>query len=96
VLLLPGLIRIRLPAQVFLLIVILLAFVQWKVDNPMLLLERFVPGGGWFEIGLIASYGALLASQMQDPRNYLYTLLGLPFIMPYRILCLWFPGALRG
>ena len=33
----------------------------------MLLLERFIEGGGWFQIMLIASYGALVAYMMQDP-----------------------------
>lgn len=56
----------RLPVQVFLLTVLLLSFVQWKVENPLLLLERFVKGGGWFEIVLIGSYGALVAFKMQD------------------------------
>ena len=61
--------RIRLPVLVFLFTSVLLSFVQWKVDNPMLLFERFVPGGGWFEIALIALYGALVAWKMQDPSN---------------------------
>ena len=37
------------------------SFVQMKVDNPMLLLERFVKGGGWFEIACMGFYGALVA-----------------------------------
>jgi NAD-dependent dihydropyrimidine dehydrogenase PreA subunit len=59
----------RLPSAVFLSTTILLSFVQWKVENPMLLLERFVKGAGWLEIGLIAGYGALVAFKMQDPRK---------------------------
>ncbi len=59
--------RFRLPVLVFLLTVILLSFVQWKVENPLLLLERFVKGGGWFEIVIIGLYGALVAYKMQDP-----------------------------
>lgn len=33
----------------------------------MLLLERFLPGGGWIELVLIALYGAIVAYNMQDP-----------------------------
>jgi len=58
---------LRLPAAVFLLILLLLVPVQLKVENPMLLLERFIPGGGWFEMAVIALYGALVAYHMQDP-----------------------------
>ena len=56
-----------LPAGVFLTVVSLLVFVQWKVENPMLLAERFVKGGGWFEILVVGLYGALLSWHMQDP-----------------------------
>ena len=57
----------RLPAAVFLFVLFLLVPVQLKVENPMLLLERFIPGAGWFEIILIAVYGAIVAYHMQDP-----------------------------
>lgn len=59
----------RLPATVFLLVLLLLVPVQLKVERPMLLLERFVSGGGWAQILLIAAYGALVAYKMQDPRK---------------------------
>jgi len=58
---------LRLPLAVFLLILLLLIPVQLKVENPMLLLERFIPGGGWIELVLIALYGAIVAFHMQDP-----------------------------
>ncbi|MBE9518239.1 MAG: 4Fe-4S binding protein, partial [Bacteroidetes bacterium] len=45
---------LRLPFAVFLFVLFLLIPVQLKVENPMLLLERFIPGAGWFEIILIA------------------------------------------
>jgi len=32
-------------------------------------MERFIPGGGWFEIPLIAFYGAFLGYKMQDPKE---------------------------
>jgi len=57
----------RLPLAVFLFVLFLLIPVQLKVENPMLLLERFIPGAGWFEIILIALYGAIVAYHMQDP-----------------------------
>ena len=57
----------RLPAAVFALVVMLLTIVQVKVDPPMLLLERFIPGGGWAELILIGIYGAVVSYHMQDP-----------------------------
>ena len=60
---------LRLPLLVFLFTLFLLSFVQWKVENPMLLLERFIPGAGWFEIALIGLYGAVVAYHMQDPKK---------------------------
>ena len=59
--------KLRLPSMVFLFTVFLLSFVQVKVENPMLLLERFIQGGGWAEILLIGLYGALVTYHMQDP-----------------------------
>ena len=56
---------------VFLITVTLLSFVQIKVENPMLLLERFLTGGGWVEIFLIGLYGAVIAYNMQDPGKVL-------------------------
>ncbi len=58
-----------LPFLVFLFVGFVLAMVQLKVESPMLLLERFLPGGGWIEIPLIAFYGALVTWKMQDPKN---------------------------
>ena len=59
--------KLQLPAGVFLTVVFLLFFVQWKVENPMLLAERFIAGGGWIEIIVLGAYGALVAWKMQDP-----------------------------
>jgi ferredoxin-type protein NapH len=61
--------RIRLPLIVFSVTFILLAFVQIKVDKPMILAERFFKGSGWIEIFLISCYGMLVAYKMQDPVN---------------------------
>ena len=38
-----------------------------KVENPMIILERFVKGGGWIEIFFIGLYGAFIVYKMQDP-----------------------------
>ncbi len=59
----------KLPLIVFTLTFFLLAFVQIKVERPMLLAERFIEGAGWIEILLISIYGAFVAFKMQDPMN---------------------------
>ena len=46
----------------------LLAVVHTVVPRPMLLLERFAPGGGWLEIALLMAWAALVAARMDDPR----------------------------
>ncbi len=61
--------RLKIPFVVFTLTFILLAFVQVKVDRPMLMAERFFEGSGWIEIFLIASYGWFVAWKMQDPKE---------------------------
>ncbi len=61
--------KLRLPLLVFLFTLFLLSFVQMKVENPMLLLERFIKGGGWVEIGIIGLYGGLVAYHMQFPQK---------------------------
>jgi ferredoxin-type protein NapH len=61
--------KYKLPLFVFLLTFTLLAFVQVKVERPMILAERFLKGGGWVEILIIALYGAFVVSKMQDPVN---------------------------
>lgn len=59
--------RYLLPSIVFFIVAFILAFVQVKVENPMLILERFITGGGWIEIPVVALYGAVVAYNMQDP-----------------------------
>ena len=61
--------RLHIPLAVFVFVAFLLTMVQLKVDNPMLLLERFFSGAGWIEIGFIGLYGAVVAWHMQDPGN---------------------------
>ncbi len=59
--------KYRLSFAVFLFSGFLLSMVQIHVDNKILILERFIKGGGWIEIMLIAIYGAILVSKMQNP-----------------------------
>ncbi len=61
--------KYKLPLIVFLLTFIILAFVQIKVERPMILAERFLKGSGWVEILIISLYGAFVISKMQDPHN---------------------------
>lgn len=63
--------KYSLPVAVFILVLGLLAVVQWKVAKPMLLLERFFPGWGWLQILFMAIYGAFIAIKMQDPSSAL-------------------------
>jgi ferredoxin-type protein NapH len=59
----------KLSLCVFILTFILLAFVQIKVERPMILAERFFKGSGWVEIFLISCYGAFIVNKMKDPLN---------------------------
>ena len=47
----------------------LLVPIQVKVSRPMLLAERFVPGGGWAEIALLTLYAGWVAWAMADPKR---------------------------
>ena len=59
--------KYSLAVYVFLFVVFLLSFVQLKVDNPMIILELFIKGGGWLEIFFIGLFGAFIVYKMQDP-----------------------------
>ncbi len=61
--------RYKLAFTVFILTFILLAFVQIKVEKPMILAERFFKGSGWVEIFLISCYGAFIVNKMKNPAN---------------------------
>jgi len=61
--------NLKLSFAVFFLTFILLAFVQVKLERPMILAERFIKGGGWIEIFLISCYGAFVVFKMQDRLN---------------------------
>ena len=59
--------RYSLSLFAFILTAIILCFVQWKVERPMLLAERFIPGSGWVELVLAAVYAAWITAKMKDP-----------------------------
>jgi len=61
-----------LPVTVFLFVTFMLSMVQLNIDNPIILLERFVKHGGWIEIFLIGIYAAIIASKIQDPKSSPY------------------------
>jgi len=50
----------------FLMTVLLLAIVQYKVKIPMLIAERFIPGLGWGELILLAVYAAWIVEKILD------------------------------
>jgi ferredoxin-type protein NapH len=41
--------------------------VQWKVKNPIILIERFIPYSAWGMIFILAFYAAFLISKMKEP-----------------------------
>lgn len=58
-----------LPVSVFIAVFVILSIIQLKVENPIILLERFVKGGGWLEAFVISLYAAYVAYKMQDQKN---------------------------
>jgi ferredoxin-type protein NapH len=61
--------KFALPSAVFVFVFFLLSMVQLKMKMPMIILERFIHGGGWIEIGAVSLYAAFVAYKMQDPMN---------------------------
>lgn len=57
------------PAAAFILTAGALSAIQLAVTRPMLLAERFIPGAGWVEAAALASWAALVAGKMLDPRQ---------------------------
>lgn len=53
----------------FLITFTLLGVVYFKVDMPMLLADRFLPGTGWIEILIASGYAAWVYHHMKDPRH---------------------------
>ena len=52
---------------VFIIVVTFLSFIQIKVERALILLERFIPNGGWIEIFFLGIYAAVVVYNMQDP-----------------------------
>lgn len=50
----------------FLLTILFLSIVQVKVQMPMLLMDRFVPGFGWIQIFALALYARWITEKMMD------------------------------
>ncbi len=53
--------------SVFILTAFLLSFIQLKIASPMLMVERFIPGWGWFEILALSLYAGFVAGKMLRP-----------------------------
>ena len=53
----------------FLITAVLLGVIQRVVDPPLLLLERFVPGGGWAQILALAVYAGFVSDGMSSPKR---------------------------
>jgi len=53
-------------AAAFFLTGFILAMVQIKVSMPLLLLERFISGGGWIEIFALSVYAAFITEKMLE------------------------------
>ncbi len=56
----------RLPIAVFIFVSLILSLIQMNLELEIILLERFIPGGGWIEIPFISFYGAFIAYKMLD------------------------------
>ena len=54
--------NIKLSLAVFIFIAAILSIVQLKLDNPIIILERFIKGGGWLEIFVISIMTILFLS----------------------------------
>ncbi len=59
--------KYKLSVYAFLITCLILGMVQWKVNRPMLLAERFIAGAGWIEIIIIGLYAGWITIKMLDP-----------------------------
>ena len=58
-----------LSLSTFLVTALSLVAVQLLVTPPMLLLERFLNGGGWLEVGVLPAYAAFVAGKFREAKN---------------------------
>ena len=61
--------HLTLPLATFAFIAFFLSMVQINLENPIILLERFIDGGGWVEIFFVALYGAFIAYKIQEVKE---------------------------
>ncbi len=59
--------KYRLPVTAFLITAIILGVLQWKLERPILLAERFAAGTGWIQVPLMALYAGWITLMIQDP-----------------------------
>ena len=59
--------KYSLSLYAFLLTALVLGFVQWRVDRPMMMAERLLPGAGWVEALVIGLYAGWMVEKMKDP-----------------------------
>jgi len=70
---------------------LLLAPVQIAVDEPLLLFERLIKGGGWVQILLLSVFGFIVIRQMLDPmkvplwRRRIWLIFSVYFFMQFAI-----------
>lgn len=57
----------KLPTVTAVIVFIHLALIELMVKKPLLLLDRFSPGAGWFQVILVSAYAFVVAYNMQDP-----------------------------
>jgi len=75
------------PVSTFLIILGTLIFLQYRINPPILLAERFINGGGWVEAVLLAFYGAWISWMMLDEgvsalwRRRIWTLFSFVFFL---------------
>jgi len=53
----------------FVLTAVILGVIQYKVKLPMLIAERFIPGAGWAEILILASYAGWITEKLLDKKQ---------------------------
>ncbi len=61
--------HVRVSTAAFALTAGLLAFVSWRVERPMILADRFLPGAGDVEILALAAWAAFLSARLMERRD---------------------------
>jgi len=77
--------------SVFLFVALFLSAIHYLLDFRIILLERFLKGGAWIEIVVIAFYGAFLYKKMENPvkaifwRKFSWSLFSIVFFCQFFI-----------